>query len=273
MRPSRFCRRSSSDCPGPDQVRGVDNAYLELRNLSKSYGKREALKDVSLRIARGEIVGLLGPNGAGKSTAISLLTGLLTPTAGEILWEGRPLGQRTAEWRRGLGVVLEDLALFEYLSIREHLRFIGRLSGLDARETEGRARELLRFFQLEDASETIAAEASQGTRKKLAFALGLIHSPRVLLLDEALNGIDAVTVSRIKALLKRMAAAGVTIILSSHVLDSAETVIQRCLIVDKGRVALDCPMQSIRDQGRSLEEVYTATLLGRGEAPELSWVT
>ena len=251
----------------------MEAAHIELRELARSYGKREAVRGLSLCIEEGEIVGLLGPNGAGKSTTISMLTGLLSPSAGEILWKGRSIFTQMPAWRRGLGVVLEDLSLFEYLSVSEHLHLLGRLSGLDPVESDRRAAELLTFFELGQFADTLAAEASHGTRKKLAFALGLIHSPRVLLLDEALNGIDAVTVSSIKALLKKLAGSGVTIILSSHVLDSAETVISRCVIVNQGRIALDSPIEAIRATGKSLEEVYTDTLLGPGRAPpELSWV-
>jgi ABC-2 type transport system ATP-binding protein len=251
----------------------MENSFLELRGLSKSYGRREAVRGVSLRIAPGEIIGLLGPNGAGKSTTISMLTGLLTPTGGDILWKGRSIFTCMPLWRAQLGVVLEDLSLFEYLSVREHMRLVGQLAGLSPIETERRTDELLGFFQFDENADTVAAEASHGTRKKLAFALGLIHSPRVLLLDEATNGIDAVTVSRLKILLKKLASRGVTVIMSSHVLDSAETVIERCVIVDKGRIALDSSMADIGTSGRSLEEVYTATILGPHFAPpELSWV-
>ena len=251
----------------------MDTPYLELRDLTKSYGKRVAVRGLSLSFAPGSITGLLGPNGAGKSTTISMLTGLLTPSSGDILWEGRSIFTRLAEWRRAIGVVLEDLSLFEYLTTREQMRLTGVLAGLDAAETDRRSEELLSFFQLEAAENTVAAEASQGTRQKLAFALGLIHSPRLLLLDEAMNGIDAVTVSRLKTLLRRIAKAGVTVIMSSHVLDSIETIIDRCVIVDDGRVALDEHMEKIRATSASLESVYTETLHASGRtAPELSWV-
>ena len=136
-----------------------------------------------------------------------------------------------------------------------------------------RERRLIEFFALSDSADTIASEASQGTRQKLAFALGLVHAPRVLLLDEAMNGIDAVTVHHIKALLRRLAAGGTTILLSSHVLDSAETLVDRCVIVNRGVVALDTPMETIRSSGRTLEQAYTETLQdGRAVTPSLSWV-
>ncbi len=251
----------------------MQSPCIELHELTRSYGKRQAVRGISLAIGRGEIVGLLGPNGAGKSTTISMLTGLLSPTSGDILWEGGSIFTRMRDWRRAIGVVLEDLSLFEYLSVREHLDLTARLAGLDASEASRRTEELIEFFQLGDSADTVASEASQGTRQKLAFALGLVHSPRVLLLDEAMNGIDAVTVHHIKALLRRLAAAGTTVLLSSHVLDSAETLIDRCVIVNRGVVALDAPMADIRASGRTLEQAYTETLQdGRAAPPPLSWV-
>jgi ABC-2 type transport system ATP-binding protein len=250
----------------------MESPWLELRGLAKQYGRREAVKGISLAFARGEIVGLLGPNGAGKSTLIGMLTGLLGPTAGEILWEGRPISERRPEWRRALGVVLEDLSLFEYLSVAENMRFVARLYGLAAPEAERRAAELLAFLDLTEHADTPAAEASQGTRRKLAFALAVLHGPRILLLDEALNGVDALTASRIKGLLHRCAARGVTVILSSHVLDALESVVERCIIVHRGKAALDTSMSAVRESGRSLEQVYTSIVAEGEEAPSLSWL-
>jgi ABC-2 type transport system ATP-binding protein len=260
--------RQLTQCHHPE----VHTHFISLESLSKNYGHHPAVREISLAIPRGGIVGLLGPNGAGKSTTIAMLTGLLTPSSGTILWEGSSISERMREWRRALGVVLEDLSLFEYLSVREHLHLTARLAGLDEKETVRRADELIEFFQLGGFEDTLASEASQGTRKKLAFALGLVHAPRILLLDEALNGIDAVTVSRIKDLLRRLARQGTTIILSSHVLDSVETIIDRCVIVAAGRVALDTPMDAIRASGSSLEQVYTRTIGAREAVPVLSWL-
>ena len=253
-------------------ISGMASMAIELRDLAKSYGSTAAVRGISLRIGGGEIVGLLGPNGAGKSTTISMLAGLLTPSAGDILLDGVSVLGRLAQWRRSIGVVLEDLALFEYLSVGEHLSLMGRLYGLSPAETGRRAAELLEFFKLAEFSDTVAAEASQGTRRKLAFALALLHSPRLLLLDEALNGIDAVVVRDIKDLLRRLAARGAAIVLSSHVLDAAETLVSRCVIVDHGRIVRDDSIAAVRASGKSLEELYTETVRGGGApAPALSW--
>jgi ABC-2 type transport system ATP-binding protein len=249
----------------------MDSPWLELRGLAKRYGSREAVRGISLSLARGEIVGLLGPNGAGKSTLIGMLTGLLSPSEGEVLWEGLPIGGRMAEWRRSMGVVLEDLSLFEFLTVEENIRFVGQLAGLAADEVDRRCSDLLTFLDMDAHAGTPAVEASQGTRRKLAFALAVLRSPRVLLLDEALNGVDALTASRLKALLRRLAAAGVTVILSSHALDAMEGLVDRCIIVHQGKAALDSTMSALRDSGRSLEQVYTSIISTGQEVPVLSW--
>jgi len=249
----------------------MEAPFIELRALAKQYGRREAVRGISLAARRGEVVGLLGPNGAGKSTLIGMMTGLLVPTGGGVYWEGRPIQERMVAWRRSLGVVLEDLSLFEYLTITENMRFVARLGGLDAAEGERRIVDLLAFLDLDDAAATPAVEASQGTRRKLAFALAVLRSPRVLLLDEALNGVDALTASRIKALLKRLAAGGVTVFLSSHVLDALETLVERCVIVHRGAVALDTAMAAVRASGTTLEQLYTSVVAADRAAPGLPW--
>jgi ABC-2 type transport system ATP-binding protein len=248
---------------------------LSLKELSKSFGPRAAVRGLSLDFARGEIVGLLGPNGAGKSTTINIMSGFLKPTSGKVLWAGRPIHNLLDEWRRAIGVVLEDLSLFEHLTAREHISLVGRMYGLSQKETMRRAAELLEFLMLEDSADTQAREASQGTRKKLAFGLGIIHGPRFLFLDEALNGIDALVVKDIKGLLKRMSeGSGTTIILSSHVLDTAESLIDRCVMIKDGAVALDSSMEKIKASGKSLEKTYAEVMRGAEKEPRgLTWVS
>lgn len=249
----------------------MDSTFLELRGLAKSYGRREAVRGISLSIGRGEIVGLLGPNGAGKSTLIGMLTGFISPSAGEILWDGQPIGKRLPAWRRSIGVVLEDLSLFELLTVEENIRYVAGLAGIEEQETARRRADLLAFLDLEPHADTPAIEASQGTRQKLALALALLSAPRLLLLDEALNGVDALTVSRLKTLFRSLADAGVTVVVSSHVLDALETLVHRCVIVHEGKAVLDAPLAELRKSGRSLEEVYTSVVGGGRQEPEMAW--
>jgi ABC-2 type transport system ATP-binding protein len=229
---------------------------LRLKELVKNFGKRAAVRGISLEIQGGRILGLLGPNGAGKSTTINMAAGFLRPTSGDILWDERPIAGNIRGWRRVIGVVLEELSLFEYLTVREHFLLMGRLYGLSAAESAKRADELEDFLRLGGHAETIAREASVGTRKKLAFGLGVLHSPKFLFLDEALNGIDALVVKDVKDLLRKMARRGTAVVLSSHVLDAAETLIDACVIITDGSIAFDGTMEDIGKTGRSLEETY-----------------
>jgi ABC-2 type transport system ATP-binding protein len=248
--------------------------FLSLHALSKNFRARSAVRGISLDVERGQIVGLLGPNGAGKSTTINMLAGFLAPSSGDILWEGRSILSRMRQWRRTIGVVLEDLCLFEYLTLREHFLLQGRLYGLSEAETAKRTDELLDFFRLKEFAEVAAREASQGSRKKLAFGLGLIHSPEVLLLDEAFNGIDAVAVKDLKELLRAMARRGATVVFSSHVLDAAQTLIDRCVIVNEGNIVVDAPLSGVTAGGRSLEDAYVETVGGRArDSAVLSWLS
>lgn len=244
---------------------------LELRDVTKSFHGRAAVRGISCAFPAGEIVGLLGPNGAGKSTTINMFSTFLAPTSGRILWEGRSIQEAGRRWRKVIGVVLEELSLFEFLTIQEHFLLAGRLYGLTASETGHRAGELTEFLRLGEYATITAREASQGTRKKLAFGLAIIHGPRFLFLDEALNGIDAVVVRDIKELLRKSAAHGTTVIISSHVLDAVQALVDRCLIINGGRIVLDSSRRSIEETGRSLEDIYSdAVAAGKAALP--SWV-
>jgi ABC-type multidrug transport system ATPase subunit len=246
-------------------------SWIEMREVWKSYGRREAVRGVSLAIERGEILGLLGPNGAGKSTLVGMLSGFLSPSTGEILWEGRALATRLPAWRRALGMVLEDLSLFEFLTVEENIRFVARLAGIDDAESDRRCSELLAFLDMEDHAGTPAVEASQGTRVKLAFALAIVARPRILLLDEALNGIDALTASRLASLLRRLATAGASIVISSHALDTVQNLADRFVIIHRGKVVSDSPMTAIRASGQRLEDVYTSIVSEGRVLPGLTW--
>ena len=245
------------------------DSFLSIVKLTKRYGDRTVLDGISCDIAKGEVVGLLGPNGAGKSTTMNIVAGFLKPTAGDVLLEGRSVLDGPQEWRSSLGVVLDDLALFEYLTVAEHLALVGQLYGLSRAETAKRADELVDFFSLTEATDTIAREASHGTRKKLALALSLMHGPRVLLLDESLNGIDAVTARDFKVLLRKMSQKGTTVLITSHMLDATQQMIDRCVMLNHGRIVLDSSLQEIA----GLEETYVKVICGpERRDPELSWV-
>ena len=209
---------------------------LAIVEVCKSYGRRAAGDRVSLEIPSGTCLGLLGPNGAGKSTLINMLAHMTRPTSGDVLWRGRSIFAAPRAWRRAIGVVPEELALFEYLTMREHLLFSARMYDIPPEEAVRRTESLLRYLRLDGQEETLAGNASSGMRKKLALAPALVHSPRVLLLDEALSGVDPVSLEDIRDLLRTLVRRGVIVLLASHMIETVEVLFDRVAFMMSGRI-------------------------------------
>src|SRR5689334_18951927 len=179
---------------GPGSAGGPEPGdAIVVRGLTKVFRERPAVDGISFQVARGRFFGFLGPNGAGKSTTIKMLTGVLRPTAGEAAIEGLSLERDLLRIKGIIGVLPEELPLYERLTGEEYLHFAGRMHGLSREDTRGRTDELLEFLSLAEERGKLVVDYSQGMRKKLALAAALIHSPRVLFLDEPLNGIDPVS--------------------------------------------------------------------------------
>ena len=250
---------------------------IVVRGLTKLFRNTPAVDELSFRVARGRFFGFLGPNGAGKSTTIKMLTGLLRPTSGEIEIEGLRLESSLLEVKRLIGVLPEELFLYERLTGEEYLHFAGRMYGLTREETRRRSDELLEFLSLQDERGKLIVDYSQGMRKKLALAAALIHSPRVLFLDEPLNGIDPVSGRIVTDLLGRLASKGVTLFFTSHVLDVVERLCDEVAIIDRGRLIAQGSLQQIRErrelgQGASLEEVFLKLVSADVARQDLSWI-
>jgi ABC-2 type transport system ATP-binding protein len=250
---------------------------IALDGLTCEFGSRIAVDNVTLKIPEGQICGYLGPNGAGKSTTIKMLTGLLRPTAGEITIEGQGLGDDPLAVKRIIGVLPEELALYERLSGEEYLHFAGRMYGLPKPETRRRTEELLAFLSLADDRGKLVVDYSQGMRKKLALAAALIHSPRVLFLDEPLNGIDPISGRVVTDLLQRLAGKGVTLFFTSHVLDVVERLCDEVAIIDAGRLVAQGSLEEIRrqrevGQDASLEDVFLKLVAADVTRQDLSWI-
>ena len=232
---------------------------------------------ISFRVARGRFFGFLGPNGAGKSTTIKMLTGLLRPTGGEATIEGHPLEQELLAVKRVIGVLPEELPLYERLTGEEYLHFAGRMYGLSREETRRRTDELLAFLSLEEERGKLIVDYSQGMRKKTALAAALIHSPRVLFLDEPLNGIDPISGRVVTDLLRRLAQKGVTMFFTSHVLDVAERLCDEVAIIDRGRLVAQGTLEQIRAQREvgkdaTLEDVFLKLVAADVRREDLSWI-
>lgn len=252
----------------------TDAHAIELRGLTRRFGARVAVDDVSLTIPRGCSFGFLGPNGAGKSTTVRMLTGLLAPDSGDALIGGRSIRTDALAVKREVGVVPDNLALFERLSLWEHLTMIGCVFGLAKDETARRAEDLLRLLDLWDDRGTYAVDASHGMRKKLALAIALIHNPKTLFLDEPFEGIDPIAGKQIRLLLATLARRGVTIFMTSHILEIVERLADRYAIIAKGRIVAQGTLEEMRASGRSLDDLFAESVGARdAEPPELSWLT
>jgi ABC-2 type transport system ATP-binding protein len=250
--------------------------------LTRRFGALTAVDNVELRVPAGQFFGFLGPNGAGKSTTIRMLTGLLAPSSGRMQLLGLDFAAHTLEIKRQIGVVPEGMGLFERLTGVEYLHFVGRMYGLDRPTVQKRTQELLEFMQLADRPKTLIADYSHGMQKKLALAAAVIHGPRILFLDEPFEGVDALAAGALKALLARMTLRGVTIFLTSHVLEIVERLCTHVGIIHKGRLVAQGSMEELSigaggEGGRaSLEEIFLSTVgesgTDRNYSEELSWL-
>ncbi|MDF5757982.1 ABC transporter ATP-binding protein [Spongiactinospora sp. TRM90649] len=211
-------------------------ALLEVSGLRKSYGARVAVNGVGLTVAAGETYGLLGPNGAGKTTAISMIVGILARDAGEIRVDGRPHGTSTRGTKAMIGYVPQNLALYQELSARRNLRFFGRLQGIP-RATAGRAvQDALELTGLADRADEPVSGFSGGMARRLNIAIGLLHRPRLLVLDEPTAGVDPQSRNAILDGVRDLAARGVAVLYTTHYMEEAERVCDRVGIIDHGEM-------------------------------------
>jgi ABC-2 type transport system ATP-binding protein len=261
---------------------------IATENLTRRFGDLVAVRDVNMRVARGQFFGFLGPNGAGKSTTIKMLTGLLAPTSGTIQILGLDFARHPVEVKRQIGVVPEGLALFGRLTGAEYLSFVGRMYGLDRQTTAQRAAELLEFMQLVDQPKKLVTDYSHGMQKKLAMAAAVIHGPKILFLDEPFEGVDAIAAGTLKAMLQRMIVRGATIFLTSHVLEIVERLCSHVAIIDRGQLVAQGSLEELRagveaqtgdaadspsTRRLTLEEIFLYTVGGsRSAEQELSWL-
>jgi ABC-2 type transport system ATP-binding protein len=262
------------DAPDPAAAGGD---AIVVRGLTKVFKKRRAVDHISFRVARGRFFGFLGPNGAGKSTTIRMLTGLLRPTEGTVEIEGRSLAADLLGIKRLIGVLPEELALYERLTGEEYLHFAGRMYGLPRDETRRRTEELLEFLSLGDQRGKLIVDYSLGMKKKTALAAALIHNPRLLFLDEPLNGIDPVSARVVTDLLRRLAQKGVTLFFTSHVLDVVERLCDEVAVIHEGRLIAQGSLDQIRAQREvgsdaSLEDVFLKLVAADVSREDLSWI-
>jgi ABC-2 type transport system ATP-binding protein len=244
---------------------------IETRDLTKNFDGLVAVNRLNLQIGKGSIFGFLGPNGAGKSTTLKMLTGLLQPTSGEAIISGLSIQSSPLEVKKRIGVLPEDLALFDSLTIWEHLMMCGPIYGLPRSETESRALQLLKYLDLRESRNVYVDQASSGMRKKCSLAMALLHNPSVLFLDEPFEGIDPVSSRNIKDLLLLLASKGATIFLTSHILEVVERLVQSFAIIVGGEIVCSQTVEETIQTGQTIEDLFLK-YVRNNEVEQLEWI-
>jgi ABC-2 type transport system ATP-binding protein len=219
---------------------------LEVQHLYRSFRTIPAVVDVSFRVGAGEIVGFLGPNGAGKSTTVKIITGMLRPDDGKVLFEGRNVRDDMEGYRAILGYVPEEAHLYAYLSGLEYLQLVGRLRGMKEALIEAKATELLKLLHLESWQYSPISSYSKGMRQRVLIAAALLHDPKLLIFDEPLSGLDVISARLFKDLLEILAAHGKAVLYISHVLETVEQVCNRVIVIAKGRLLADAAPEELK---------------------------
>jgi ABC-2 type transport system ATP-binding protein len=233
---------------------------ISVEHLRREYGSFIAVDDLSFAVQSGEIVGLIGPNGAGKTTTLRSLAGILRPTSGRVAIDGHDLLEQSIEAKRRLAFMPDEPHLFEYLTVEEHLRLIGRLYGIP--DVDARARALLDELQLAGKERSLPGELSRGMRQKVVIACGLVRDATTLLFDEPLTGLDPIGIRRMRNTIVARARAGAAILLSSHLLHLVEEVCSRVIIMDRGHKVADGTFAELASRadlataGSSLEQIF-----------------
>ncbi len=249
---------------GPETV-------LDLQGLTKRFGDTTAVDAIDLAVEAGSFYGIVGPNGAGKTTTLSMVTGLLRPDGGRVLVHGIDVWAEPDRAKRAIGVLPDALRLFDRLSGAQLLHYSGVLRGLDAATVRERTADLVAAFGLEDATGRLVADYSAGMTKKIALAAAMIHSPRLLVLDEPFESVDPVSAANIVEILQRYVAAGGTVVLSSHGMDLIQRVCDHVAVIVGGRVLAAGTTDEVRGR-ESLEERFVALAGGRRAAAGMEWL-
>jgi ABC-2 type transport system ATP-binding protein len=243
-------------------------SLVRFQDVSRTFGERRALNGLRLDVRAGEVLGLIGPNGAGKTTALRILCGVLEPTSGSISVDGHDTRLEPLEARRVLAFVPEGAPLYTNLSPRAHLALVGRLHGIDERRIGSESARLLAALDLADRADDPVGAFSRGMRQKAALACAILPRPKLLVLDEPLNGLDAPTAAVFKEVLRTWAERGGSVLYTSHLLDVAERVCDRIAILDRGNlvgVGTMTELRALAGRDGTLEQVFG--VLTRSEDP------
>ncbi|MBF6589605.1 MAG: ABC transporter ATP-binding protein [Ktedonobacterales bacterium] len=254
------------------------DAPIATWGLTRAFGDKLAVNNLNLVVRRGEFFGFLGPNGAGKSTTIKMMVGLLRPSTGTAFISGVDVWRDPLRAKQHIGVLPEQLNLYERLSGRELVEFAGRLYDLPRAEARHRAERLLHVLALTDDAEKLVVDYSVGMRKKIALAAALVHRPQVLFLDEPFEGIDPVSSRVIRDILRELTASGTTIFFSSHIMEVVERLCTRVGIIAAGRLVAEGTLAELRQRARgagadaTLEDIFLNLIGANTREGGLEWL-
>lgn len=235
-----------------------DKPIITIRNLEKSYGAKKVLKGINLDIYPGQIIGYIGPNGAGKSTTVKIMLGLVGGYTGEVEILGENIAHGNIEYKRKIGYVPETAEVYDNLTGREYLTFIGELYGMDYDKADEKAIKLMELFGLKQVYDSRISSYSKGMRQKMLIISSLLNNPDILFLDEPLSGIDANSVLVFKEILAELKSQGKTIFYSSHIMEVVEKISSRIVLINNGEIVADGSFEELKEKSTedSLEEIF-----------------
>lgn len=231
---------------------------ITIRDLKMNFGKKEVLKGINLEVNEGQIIGYIGPNGAGKSTTVKIILGLIEGYTGEIKILGQDISSNNIEYKKKIGYVPEVAELYDTLTAREYLTFIGELYGLEHEIANKKSQRLMKLFGIEEAYDSRISSYSKGMKQKVLIISSLLHNPDILFWDEPLSGLDANSVMVVKEILAELVAQGKTIFYSSHIMDVVEKISNRIILIKDGQIVADGSFKELKDNCMegSLEEIF-----------------
>lgn len=234
------------------------NISVEIKDLYMNYGSKEVLKGINLEVHKGEIIGYIGANGAGKSTTIKIILGIIEGYRGEVKVFGQDIKKNPIEYKSRIGYVPEVADIYENLTAREYLTFIGSLYGMSYDRANEKAERLMVVFGIKDVCDSRINSFSKGMKQKVLIIASMLHNPDILFLDEPLSGLDANSVMVVKEILSMLSKQGKTIFYSSHIMDVVERISNRIILIKNGQIAADGSFSQLKARSKegSLEQIF-----------------
>lgn len=252
-------------------MESYNEPIITIRGLEKSFGTKDVLKGINLDVQKGQIIGYIGPNGAGKSTTVKIMLGLIEQYTGEIKIFGKNISNGNVEYKKKIGYVPETAEIYDNLTGREYLTFIGELYGIDYDVADEKAKKLMELFNLEEVYDLRISSYSKGMRQKVLVISSLLNNPDILFLDEPLSGMDANSVMVFKEVLAELVSQGKTIFYSSHIMEIVEKISNRIILINNGQIVADGSFDQLKEKSMegSLEGIFNE-LTGFNEHKEIA---